>query len=551
MNDLLKAKIISEIKRHPEKTDAYDDLFSYIRNIEEEDFIQAHTLNKDLRRMVAESISKKIDIINFFEIYKKTLLFDAPHYLDEYLLYLEINREPKDRFYQPRRRVLRGCVQALQDLADDKLDELFISMPPRVGKTSLLMFLTTWLIGRDPEKSNLYCAFSDTITKAFYNGVLEILQDPVTYTWGDVFPEAKIAQTNAAEETININRKRRYPSITARSLYGTLNGAVDCSGFLISDDLIGGIEEVLNKDRMIATWGKVDNNMLTRAKAMAKLLWVGTRWSMIDPAGLRMELLQNDKRFEGRRFKVINLPALDENDESNFDYDYGVGFSTQYFRERRASFERNNDMASWNAQYMGEPIEREGTLFTPDECRFYNGELPGIPDRIFMAVDPAFGGGDFVAAPICFQFGDDIYVHDVVYDNGDKKITQPLLAQAIEKYGVTTCQIEANKSTEAYAEGVIEELKKKNIRINITTKSASTIKAKEQRIFDKAPDIREFMIFREDGCRSKPYSLFMQNVYSFKMFAKNKHDDAPDSLAMAMDMVRHKSPQIQIFRRTF
>ena len=552
MEESLKAKIIQEIKRHPDKADAYDDLFQLARNIEHTNFYEAHALNAELWKMLVESIQKRINVIELFEVYRKTLLFDAPHYIDSYLQYLEINREPNERFYLPRRKVLKQAVDALQDLADDKLDELFISMPPRVGKTSLLMFFVTWLIGRNPESSNLYSAYSDVITKAFYNGVLEILQDPVTYTWGDVFPEAKLVQTNAADETLNINRKKRYPSLTCRSLYGTLNGACDCNGFEISDDLIGTIEEALNKDRLISAWSKVDNNLLTRAKEQAKILWVGTRWSIIDPAGLRMELLVNDKRFENRRFRIINLPALDENDESNFDYDYGVGFSTQYYRERRASFERNNDMASWNAQYMGEPIEREGTLFSPGEFRFYNGELPaGEPDRVFMAVDPAFGGGDFVAAPVCYQYGDDVYIHDVVYDNGDKKVTQPLLAAAIEKYGVNSCQIEANKSTEAYAEGVSAELKKRGLRINITTKAASTAKAKEQRIFDKAPDIREFMVFREDGCRSKAYSLFMQNVFSFKMFAKNKHDDAPDSLAMAMEMVRRKEKKLYTFARPF
>ena len=168
-----------------------------------------------------------------------------------------------------------------------------------------------------------------------------------------------------------------------------------------------------------------------------------------------------------------------------------------------------------------------------------------------MAVDPAFGGGDFVAGPVCFQYGDDIYIHDVVYNNGDKKITQPLLANAVEKHGVKAMQIEANKSTESYADGVRELLSKKGIRINLTTKPAPSNKAKNQRIFDKAPDIRENMIFRESGKRSKEYSLFMQNVFSFKMFAKNKNDDAPDSLAMAADMVHSPKRKCEVFKRTF
>ena len=552
MNKLLIAKIFQKIKKVPTDITAYEDLFSLCRNIEQEDFALAHSTNEALRKRISLAIKYRKNVEGFFELYKKTLLFDAPHFFDSYLLYLEINRKPEERFYQPRRRVLKRVVDALQKLTNDELDELFISMPPRVGKTTILMFFVTWLIGRKSEASNLYSAYSDTITKAFYNGVLEIINDPATYLWHDVFPNAKVVQTNSQDETINIDRRKRYPSLTCRSLYGTLNGACDCNGFEISDDLIGGIEEALNKDRLISAWSKVDNNLLPRAKEKAKILWCGTRWSMVDPAGVRMELLENDERFKNRRYEIINLSALDEDDESQFDYDYSVGFSTEYYRMRRASFERNNDMASWQAQYMGEPIERDGALFSPGEFRYYNGVLPDEePDRVFMAVDPAFGGGDFVASPVCFQYGDDIYVHDVVYDSGDKRITQPLLAQAVIKYNVAAMQIEANKSTEAYKDGVQDELKKQDRRINLTTKAAPSDKAKYQRIFDKAPDIRENMIFRESGKRSKAYSLFMQNVFSYKMFAKNKNDDAPDSLAMAMDMVRGSTKRTQVFKRLF
>lgn len=549
----LISKIFQKIKKSPRSFEAYNDLFTICRSMESENHKTAHNTNAELRRYIVKGLKKcrNEDAENFYALYKKSLLFDAPHNFDSYLLYLEINRKPEERFYQPRRKVLKDVADALQALTDDELDELFISMPPRVGKTSILMFYVTWLIGRNSEASNLYSAYSDTITKAFYSGVLEIITDPVTYLWADVFPEANIAQTNAADETINIDRKKRYPSLTCRSLYGTLNGACDCNGVLISDDLIGGIEEALNKDRLVSAWSKVDNNLIPRAKEKAKILWCGTRWSMIDPAGLRMELLQNDDRFKSRRVKYINLSALDENDESQFDYDYGVGFSTEFYQQRRASFERNNDMASWLAQYMGQPIEREGALFTPNELRYFNGELPyGEPDRIFMAVDPAFGGGDFVASPVCYQYGEDIFVPAVVYDDGDKKITQPLLANTVIRHSVQAMQIEANKSTESYKEGVESLLKKQKYRLNITTKSAPTDKAKDQRIFDKAPDIRERMIFLEDGKRDRAYSLFMQNVFSFKMFAKNKHDDAPDSLAMAIDMTRFTA-RVEIFKRPF
>lgn len=548
----LISRILDSIKRNPHDFAAYEDLFALCRGIEKDTFALSHQTNAELRCLLAKVMPLATAIEDFFDLYKKTLLFDATHFLDPYFLYLEINRSPDKRFYQPRRKKLKRVVDALQRLVDDELDELFVEMPPRVGKTTLLLFFVTWLIGRNSERSNLYSAYSDTITNAFYGGVLEVIQDPVTYLWKDVFPKSKIASTNAKEEKINIDREKRYPSLTCRSLYGTLNGACDCDGVLISDDLIGGIEEALNPDRLISAWTKVDNNLIPRAKEGAKLLWCGTRWAIVDPAGKRESLLETEEEFKDHRFEKITMPALNEKDESNFDYDNGVGFSTAYYRQRRTSFEHNNDMASWNAQYQQTPIERSGILFDPDGFRYYNGELPpDEPDRIFIAVDPAYGGGDFVAAPVCFEYGDDIYVHDVVYDDNDKRITQPLIVQAVMKYSVQAMRFEATKSTESYADEVSEKLREKKYRCNITTKPAPTDKRKDNRIKDKAPDIREHMIFRKAGKRSKEYEAFMQNVFAFKILSKNKHDDAPDSLAMAMDMVQHPAGVAKVFQRRF
>lgn len=479
--------------------------------------------------------------------------WDGRENFDSYLTALEWERPAEERFYLPRRAKLKQIVDGIQKLEDGELDELFIHMPPRTGKTTLMMMYITWVIGKRPESSNLYSSHSDVITGAFYNGVIEILDDPYTYKWKEIFPERKVAGRNAKEETLNIDRRKRYPSFTSRSLYGSLNGSCDCNGVLVSDDLIGGIEEALNRDRLVSAWMKVDNNLIPRAKEHAKLLWCGTRWSMIDPAGLRMDLLENDPKFVTRRYEVINRPALNDNDESNFDYDYGVGFSTEYYLQRRASYERNNDMASWLAQYMGEPVEREGTLFEPNDMNYYNGELPmEEPDRKYMIIDPAFGGGDYVAGTINYQYGDDIYLADVVYDRGEKNITQPLIAKMAAKYDVDIIQIEATKTTEAYAEGVVDELANLGKKITVRTKPAPITTAKRERIIEKAYDVREHMIFLQEGKRSKPYSMFMQNVFSFKITGKNKNDDAPDALSMTVDFA-FKAPiqKISVFKRPF
>ena len=431
------------------------------------------------------------------------------------------------------------------------------TMVPTHNSTTVMFYLL-WNMCRDPERSNLYVSYSDIITNAMYSGLMEIIQDSYTYNLGEIFPFLQYPNkanglTNAKEETIDFARKRRYHTLTCRSLYGTLNGATDCNGLLVSDDLISGIEEAMNRDRMVGAWQKVANNMLTRAKEKAKVLWVGTRWSLIDPIGLRQDILENDPRFRDRKYRILNMPALNEKDMSNFEYEYGVGFSTAHFHQIRAGFERNNDLASWNAQYMQMPIEREGTVFAPDDMRFYNGVLPeDEPDRKFMCVDPAWGGGDFVASPVCYQYGDDVYVVDVVYNNGDKKTTQPEIVYKAKKYDVRAMQIESTKTTASYKEGVEDLFRADQYRCQITTRFVPASKSKEQKIFDKAPDIREHFVFLEDGKRSKEYQMFMQNVFSFKITGKNKHDDAPDSLTMASDFAMFGyTNAIQVFKRPF
>ena len=485
---------------------------------------------------------------------KRTYLITARDVFDDFMIYIEWNRPIADQFWLPRRKKLKPVADALQELEDDELDELILSMPPRVGKSTLVLFFVLWIILRDSERSNLYCSYTDSVVDAFYKGLLEILQDPITYLWKDVFPECCIASTNAKDKLLNIDREKRYASFTGRSLYGTLNGACDCRGYEIADDLISGIEEAMNKDRLASAWSKVENNYLPRGVGdKIKHLWIGTRWSLVDPTGLRIDLLTNEPDFKNIRWKLINVPALDENDESNFDYAFGRGFTTEDYHQRRTSFERNNDMASWSAQYMGEPIERDGAVFNPDDMRFFNGVLPeGDPDRIFMDVDPAWGGGDFVASPICVRFDKDVYVVDVVYNNGDKTVTQPEIIDKAIKYNVAAIRVEATKTTAEYADGIDQELKNRGHRLNVqkTTKHY-TGNGKQQRIFDKAPDIREHFIFLESGLRTKEYELFMQNVYSFSINGKNKHEDAPDSLAMAADDAFGGENTMTVMRRIF
>lgn len=470
------------------------------------------------------------------DLYWKALHFEAPHRFESFLLYMEKNRPAEEKFYQPRINPLNQVVQGIQDLADDELDELFINMPSRVGKTQIVKFAFLWFGSRNSELSNLYSAYSDKITKAFYTGLIELIEDP-TYTYKEIFPSNIISKRSGDDLTVDLVRTKTYPTFTCRSIYGTLNGSCDCSGLAVADDLFSGIEEAVSPDRQETVWGKFDNNFMKRLKRKAKLINMGTRWALADCQGRRRNLLENNKEYKNRRFRVISIPALNDEDESNFDYPYNLGYSTEDYRMSRASFEENDDMASWYAQCQQDPIERQGALFTSGDMKFFDPKtLPERePDRIFMAVDIAYGGGDYVAAPICYQYADEYYIVDVVFNDGDKFVTRPEIRDRILKHKVQAAQFEGTITNSDYYEWIDNELKNKGYRLNMTMKPASTRQKKEYRIRDRAPEIRE-MFFLQSDFREKEYQKFMQNVFSFKLNGKNKHDDAPDSLGQLCDM---------------
>lgn len=498
------------------------------------------TKHSRLSRSRGKEVGEQLGIdraMKYNALLREVLLWLAHNDFDSFMLYIELERPPKERFYAPRRRVLKPIVEALQELVDDKLDELFLSQPARTGKTTLIVFFFVWVMCRQPERSNLYSASAGTITNSFYKAVKEILEDHHTYQVSDVFPETcNIASTNAKETTIDLVRQKHYATLTCRAIDAQLNGSCDCDNILASDDLCSGIEEAMNTERLNSLWAKVDNDLLKRAKGQAKRLWIGTRWSIHDPAGRRMRLLEDNPNFSSIRYKIVNIPALNENDESNFDYLYGVGFNTAHYRQVRASFEANNDMASWLAQCQGEPIERQGTVFDVNDLKFYNGELPEEkPDRIFAYCDCAFGGGDFTSMPIAYQYGERIFIHDVVFTKAQKAISQPKVVAKLIENNVKSVEFEYNNGGEDYSARIDDLLSEKDYKCNVTGRYANTHKKKEFRIYENSHIIRTFF-FLDTHHRTKEYNMFMQQLLSFTETGKNKHDDAPDSLAGLAEM---------------
>lgn len=537
-------RILDILKKDKSDLIAVNDLFEVCRLIENDDFQKAHNLNKIVRQTTAGQLKANLNISkleNYYYLRKKSLLFDAKLEFNAYLQYLEYDREPEKRFYLPRLKIIKPIVDALQEIEDDKLDILAISQPPGTGKSTLGIFFLSWQMGKYPNMPNLASAHSDKLTRSFYDGVNSVIKDP-EYLWHDVFPSVNVAGVNSKDETIDLDKPKRFKTLTCRSIDGSLTGATRCERILYADDLVSGIEEALSIDRMDNLWSKYTNDLKSRKKLGCKEIHIATRWSVHDPIGRLENLYENEPRA-----KFLAFPALDENDESNFDYDYGVGFNTKYFIDMRESL----DEVSWRCIFQNEPVEREGLLFPEDGFRYYNGVLPdGEPDRIIAAADIAWGGGDSLSMPFGYIYGEECYIPDVIFNNGDKEVTRPIVCGKLKLHLPHQTQMEANNGGHEYCDNVDNKLRCEGIYLNISHRKAPNNASKLSRIIQAAPDIKKF-IFLDKNHQSGEYRKFMKELTSFMQTGKNKHDDAPDSLAMLSNLMHSQYGNIEVVSRLF
>lgn len=525
---------------------ALNDAFDTLRLLEETDKEEAHRRNKEVRRLSAKYAAERTDM-KMFELNKRALLFDAPYDFQAYCMYIEWNRANDKRFYLPRRKQLLQVVKALQRLADDELDLLAVSMPPGTGKSTLAIFFLTWLAGRNPEKPILGGSHSNAFLRGVYDECLRIMDTQGDYLWHDVFPKVQIVKTNAQDMMIDLGedkrKGKRFATLEFSSIGSGNAGKVRAENLLYCDDLVSDIQQAMSKDRLDTLWTQYSTDLRQRKIGNAKELHIATRWSLVDIIG-RLEAL-----YDGNdRAEFIVMPALDENDESNFDYGNSAGFTTQFYHEQRDAM----DDASWRALYMNQPIEREGQLYNEDELRRYF-ELPDRePDAILFVCDTKDKGTDYCVMPICYQYGNDFYCEDIVCDNSNPEIVEARLVSKLIEHRAQMGQFESNSAGGKVAEKVQKEVKERGGIAKITTKY--TTSNKETRIIVASPWVKEHILFKDNSIikKDKEYRKMLNQLCSYTMAGRNKNDDVCDAWSMFANYVQQlEGTKVEIFRRPF
>ena len=457
--------------------------------------------------------------------YYAVLKLESNDLFDSYLLYLEKNRDEEERFYLPKREQLNkhGLIQAMQDLEDDKLDILSISMPPGTQKTTLEKFFSSWIIGRHPKDYSLFFSHSGDITRMFYDGVLDITTSE-EYTWSEIFPDVKLRDTNAKAEKMDFGKYKPFYSLQCTSVGSKNSGKVRCNRYLYCDDLIGGIEEALNKSRLDNLWRiySVDARQ-RKLNEQVKEIHIATRWSVHDVIG-RLQ-----RAYEGsKRARNIAVPDIDPvTGESNFNYKYN-GMSVEFFKDQEAIM----DPISYKCLYKNEPIEREGLLYHDEDLRRFASLPIREPDAILGICDVKNKGTDFMFLPCMLQYGTDYYLTDCICDdNTDYGVQYERLSDLIVNTNMQQCEFESNSGGDRVSYEVNKLVEEKGGRCNITDKPTET--NKETRIIVNADWVKKHVLFRtkENYSPKEDYGIMMSWLVTYSVVGKNVHDDVPDGLA--------------------
>lgn len=486
---------------------------------------------------------------------------------EAFCIAMEWNRPINKQFYLPRARLLKkhGVVEGIQDLIDDKLDLLVLNLPPRIGKTTVGLFLQALLAGMCPDESILAAGHTTGLIQSFYNELLNLMTDP-EYRFKEIFPNVEIVNKSSEYYYIELNKKRRFHTLNYVSIETGGTGKVQAERLLYCDDLVKDVEQANNPDRLEKLYHNYTSTIKDRKiQRLCKdeeyrpcpEIHICTPWSLHD---VTSRVIQNARDGgDMSRVRIVAIPCYDKNGNSNFEYDYGKGFNVKYYKD----MELAEDPVIFSAKYLMEPIERDGIVFTKDNVSFYN-ELPGgTPDRVIAYADPTHGGADYFSLPIGYVYGNEIYIEDVLFENnfGGDDYIRPKICDIIIKHKVTRLGIEKPNGGDFLATLIEKDLRARGYHCHITTHNVPTNKSKNDRILARQNEIKG--IASENGT----YRIYFKNMDLLKgntaylnalrqLFTwnqnpnmKNKqHDDFPDSLAgMLTNVLNCQVNTIKIF----
>ena len=418
--------------------------------------------------------------------------------------------------------------------------------------TTLALFFICFTSGRHPEMQSLIGSHNVEFVRGVYDEILRILSPKGEYLWHRVFPKVSVCGTNAKDLRIDLGKRKRFQTIELVSIKSGNAGKVRATNLLYCDDLVEGIEQAMNRDRMDDLWKKYTIDLKQREQGNGpcgngvRELHISTRWSVHDVVG-RLEATYGDKPDS----RFINVPVEnEETGKSNFNYPHGLGYSDETIAEIKEAM----DPAAYKALYLGQPIEYEGQLYPEEELRRYFDLPEEEPDAIIAVCDTKTTGSDYCVLPIAYQYGSNFFIEDVVCENYAPDVVETSVVQMLLKHKVQKAQFESNVAGGKMAQVVQQRIDEAGGRTNITTKWTQA--NKETKIQANAGWVKKHCVFRDNtrikGSEWAEYRLMMKQLCGYTLAGKNRHDDVPDAFAqLALYVDNNLAAKVKINKRWF
>lgn len=528
--------------------------FGFLNDVENKDWYKKYT---DYIKEIAlkEAVNDKERAEEWRKLYWDIVKLESYWYFESYLIYMEHKRPYEKQFYLPRKCTQHIVVEDLQALEDSKSQKMYtLSEPSRVGKSTMMVFFLTWIVLRHPFSHNALATHSGELAKHFYELALDFFTSP-DYCFEELYkyfqPDKKgLVEKSAEYMSIKFESTGDFCTCIFKGCDGTWTGNIDISedGYLFVDDLVRDRTHSLSPKRMNDTFADYLNKMVDRKNEGAKEVLIGTLWNVLDPIKRLEEMYGNDDRYVFRK-----IPALNENGESNFNYEV-KGFSTEYYQDMKDKLIRAGNEAEWSAKFMQQPYIREGLLFPLDQLSYFNGVLPQDHKyRFVVNCDVAFGGGDSVSMPVGLHdlTEDIVYIVDWYFNSSGVGVTIPGVVDMIIKHGIKSVTFEANAGGNLYASKIQEELKKRSylcacdsVRTIWNMPKADKIKAAEEvirkkfRFLDNTKhNLEEYDEDTHIYEKSPQYDRALEELGMYVTIGKNTHDDAADAISMIAERV--------------
>lgn len=420
-------------------------------------------------------------------------------------------------------RVIAAELQKfIADVIDKKSPRIILTVPPRHGKSQLVSRdFPAWVFGNFPDLEIMAVSYSAELATKMGRDVQAIMNTP---EYNEIFPNIRLqdARLFGSEKT-----KIAFEIPGHRGNYkgAGVGGGITGRGahILIIDDPFKNRKEADSPTVREGVWDWYGSTAYTRLAPGGGVLVVQTRWHEDDLAG---RLIRNMKDGNGEAWKVINFPAIAEEDEPYRKA--GEALHPERFPlEVLERIRKTIGEYDFNALYQQRPTARGGGIFKRSWLRHWKTK-PLYFDCVIQSWDFTFKAGvksDYVAGGVWGQIGAEYYFLDLVWEKLDFVGQVAAMQRMTKKWPEATAKVVEDK---ANGPAIISALRSKIPGITPWTPH----EGKEARAYAVSPLFEAGNVILPPICAEYPWvEGFVEEICAFP---NAPHDDRVDQMTQAL-----------------